>query len=109
MLDIGSYLGELAGRKAAEKFGSGFDNLDRALDYLFSWEKDFSLQIQDNKIISSGLCPIKRFYPSFCDEGCLEFNEFARHFDAEVSRVSTDPCFWGLLKKISNHLELSKK
>lgn len=91
--EIGSYLGDLAGRKAAEKFGTGFNNLEEALDYLFSWEKDFSLEVKDKKITSSGLCPVKRFYPSFCDEGCLEFiNVFVKHFDAEVNRVSTEPC-----------------
>lgn len=87
--EIGSQLGDIVGKKIAERY----DRLEDALDYLFSWEKDFSMEIEDGKVTTSGQCPVGRFYPKFCEEGCLEFiEEVAKHYGAKVSRVSTEPC-----------------
>lgn len=89
LTEVGLTLGDLTGRKVAERYSK----LEEALDYLFSWEKNFSLEVKNGKITSSGLCPIGRFCPKFCDEGCMEFiREVAKHFDAEVDRVSVEPC-----------------
>lgn len=39
-MEIMSYIGDIVGQKVAERY----DNLKDALDYLFSWEKDFSMR-----------------------------------------------------------------
>jgi len=90
---IGRFLGEVIARRMVEKFGNDIEGLKNSLDYLFSWERDFKLEVEGNTVISSGLCPIGRFYPKYCEIGCLAFAEkFAEQFKAKVERVSTNPC-----------------
>ncbi len=90
---VGRFLGEVVGYRMAKKFGNDFEGLKKSLEYLFSWEKDFKLEVKENSIISSGLCPIERFYPKYCERGCLAFAEkFAEHFKAKVERIATKPC-----------------
>jgi len=89
---IGSFLGELIGRHVSERFGSDVEGLRKALEYLYSWEKDFKLEVEDNTITSQGLCPIKNYYPRFCEKGCIAFIEgVAKKFNAKVERLSTEP------------------
>ncbi|RLI75487.1 hypothetical protein DRP04_13440 [Archaeoglobales archaeon] len=90
---VGRFLGDVIACRMIEKFGGGFEGLKKSLEYLFSWEKDFKLEIKENVIISSGLCPVKRFYPRYCEKGCVAFAEkFAERFKAKVERISTEPC-----------------
>ena len=89
---IGRFLGDVIARRMVEKFGNDIEGLKKSLDYLFSWERDFRLEVEGNTVISSGLCPIRRFYPRYCEKGCVTFAEkFAEHFKAKVERVSIDP------------------
>ncbi len=90
---IGRFLGDVIARRMVEKFGNDIEGLKKSLDYLFSWERDFKIKVEGNTVISSGLCPIRRFYPRYCEKGCVAFAEkFAEHFKAKVERVSIDPC-----------------
>ncbi|WP_456330156.1 hypothetical protein [Archaeoglobus sp.] len=90
---IGKFLGDEVARFVARKFGNDFDGLRMSIEYLFSWERDFRMDVEGHAIVSSGLCPVKRFYPKYCEKGCVAFAEkFAEHFKAKVERVSTEPC-----------------
>ena len=90
---IGRFLGDVIARRMVEKFGNDIEGLKKSLDYLFSWERDFKIEVEGNTVISSGLCPIRRFYPRYCEKGCVAFAEkFAEHFKARVESLATEPC-----------------
>lgn len=90
---IGKFMGGEIASFVAKKFGSDFEGLKKSIEYLFSWEKDFRMEVEGYTILSSGLCPVKRFYPNYCEKGCVAFAEkFAEYFNATAERLSTDPC-----------------
>ena len=90
---IGRFLGDVIARRMVEKFGNDIEGLKKSLDYLFSWERDFRLEVKGNTVIKPLLCPVRRFYPRYCEKGCVAFAEkFAEHFKAKVERISIDPC-----------------
>ncbi len=93
MKAIAEFLADIIAKRMVEKFGNDFEGLKKSLEYMFSWERDFSLEVKEDGLVSSGVCPVKRFYPKYCEEGCEAFAEkFASHFNAKAERVATDPC-----------------
>ena len=90
---VGKFLANEIARFVSKKFGNDFEGLKKSVEYLFSWERDFRMDVEGHTIVSSGLCPVKRFYPKYCEKGCVAFAEkFAEHFNATAERLSTEPC-----------------
>ena len=85
-------IGELISKIIIERAAKKFEDLENALDHLYWWEKNFSIEKDEDKIVSQGVCPIYEKYPDWCDEGCLKFAEnLAEEYEYSVERTKRKP------------------
>ncbi|KXA91844.1 hypothetical protein AKJ65_08330 [candidate division MSBL1 archaeon SCGC-AAA259E19] len=86
-----SRIGELIGEKIIDRTKK-FENLEEALEHLYWWEKEYSIEKTEDSIISRGVCPIYEKYPDWCENGCVGFAEdIADEYEYSVNRTKRRP------------------
>lgn len=86
-------ISEAFGKYVAEIASKRFNDLEEALKHMFWWEEDFKVETDDEgNIISSGKCPIYRYYPKWCEEACLIFiTRVAEKYGYTVNKTKSVP------------------
>ena len=86
-------IGETFGKYVADNVSKRFSTLKDALEHMFWWEEDFKIKVnEDGSIISTGKCPIYKYYPKWCDDACMIFIErVAEKYGYKVERTKKMP------------------
>lgn len=87
---MGRFLAESATRELNPS--KDLEGLKTVLIKLFSWEEGFAVESGLEGVRTRGKCPVHRYAPFWCDNGCTPFIKgFAEVFNVEAERIEKQP------------------